>query len=66
MYRALCSLFLLISIAKIYEKYLMEMSFFKHYSNILIVIVLLVLFLFSYRKQTNFIRERIVSNQSDE
>lgn len=42
------------------------MSFFKHYSNILIVIVLLVLFLFSYRKQTNFIRERIVSNQSDE
>jgi hypothetical protein len=66
MYRTLCSLFLLISISKIYEKYLMEIPFFKDYSNILIIIVLLILFLFSYQKQTNFIRKRIVSNQSDE
>jgi len=66
MYRTLCSLFLLIFISKIYEKYLMEIPFFKDYSNILIIIVLLILFLFSYQKQTNFIRKRIVSNQSDE
>lgn len=65
MYRTLCSLFILISIAKIYEKYLMEMSFFKNCSNIVIIIVLLILFLFSYQKQTNFIRKRI-DYKSDE
>lgn len=65
MYRTLCSLFILISIAKIYEKYLMEMSFFKNCSNIMIIIVLLILFLFSYQKQTNFIRKRI-DYKSDE
>ena len=64
MYRTLCSLFLLISIAKVYERYLMEIPFFRDYSNILLISILLLLFLFSYRKQTSFVRKRIDSKKN--
>ncbi len=63
MYRTLCSLFFLISLAKVYETYLAELSFFKNYGSILLIALLLLLFVFSYRKQTNFITKRIESNQ---
>jgi hypothetical protein len=64
MYRTLSSLFLLISIAKIYERYIMEIPFFNDYSSILLISILLLLFLFSYRKQTSFVRKRINSNKN--
>jgi len=66
MYRTLCSLFLLIFIAKLYEIYFLELSFFKNNGDILIIILLLLLFLFSYRKQTIFIIKRIESNTPNE
>lgn len=65
MYRTLCSLFFLISLAKVYETYLSGLSFFKNYGAILIIALLLLLFVFSYRKQTNYITKRVESNQSN-
>lgn len=64
MYRTLCSLFLIISFAKVYETYLAELSFFKSYEAILLITLLLLLFVFSYRKQTNYITKRVHSNRS--
>ena len=63
MYRTLCSLFLLLVVSKAYERYLSELSFFKHYGSVLAVVLLLLLFIFSYRKQTSYITKRIDSNQ---
>jgi len=62
MYRTLCSLFLLLSLTKIYETYLADLKFFKNYDSIFIVVLLLLLFLFSYRKQTKYITKRVESN----
>lgn len=62
MYRTLCSLFFLLSLTKIYETYLAELKFFKNNDTILIVGLLLLLFLFSYRKQTKYITKRVESN----
>lgn len=62
MYRTLCSLFLLLSLAKFYETLLIKISFFEKYSGIVIILLLLLLFLFSYRKQTNYITKRVDFN----
>lgn len=66
MYRTLCSLFFLISLVKVYEIYLAELSFFKNYGAILFIALLLLFFIFSYRKQTNFITKRVESNQTNQ
>ncbi len=60
-YRTLCSLFFLLSIAKVYETYLAELKFFENFDSIFIVVLLLLLFLFSYRKQTKYITKRVES-----
>ena len=62
MYRTLCSLFFLLILSKIYETYLMKLPFFLNYSTILIIILLLLLFVFSYKKQTEFLTTRIESD----
>lgn len=63
MYRTLCSLFLLLVVSKAYETYLSELSFFKDYGSVFVIILLLILFVCSYRKQTNYITKRVDSNQ---
>ncbi|MDA3909931.1 MAG: hypothetical protein PF448_01065 [Bacteroidales bacterium] len=63
MYRTLCSLFLLLAISKVYETYLSELTFFKNYGSVFIIVLLLILFVFSYRKQTSYITKRVESNQ---
>ena len=63
MYRTLCSLFLLLTLAKVYGTYLSDLSFFKSYGSALIIILLLVIFIFSYRKQTSYVVKRIESIQ---
>lgn len=65
MYRTLCSLFLLLSLTKIYETYLAELKFFESYESIFILALLLLLFLFSYRKQTKYITKRVESNTTN-
>lgn len=63
MYRTLCSLFLLLAISIVYETYLSELTFFKNYGSVFIIVLLLILFVFSYRKQTSYITKRVESNQ---
>jgi hypothetical protein len=63
-YRTFCSLFLMLALAKFYETILLKLSFFEKYSGFVIILVLLLLFLFSYRKQTNYITKRVDFNQS--
>lgn len=63
MYRTLCSLFLLLAISKVYETYLSELTFFKNYGSVFIIVLLLILFVFSYKKQTSYITKRIELNQ---
>ena len=59
MYRTLLSLFvcllLLLAFNFIDETY----PVFSRYSSILVIILIILLFIFSYRKQTNFIKARI-------
>ena len=57
MYRVFISLFLILIIIMFYEKYLQ--SILSEYTNYILVIGLLILFLFSYKKQTKYITKRI-------
>jgi len=61
-YRTLCSLFSLLIILKLYEKVELRFPFLKEWDAIILVVLLLVMFLFSYRKQTNYITKRIKIN----
>ncbi len=57
MYRVFISLFFILTIIILYEKFLQDM--FSEYTSYIVIIGLLTLFLFSYRKQTSYITERI-------
>ncbi len=62
MYRNLCTSFILIFLLKLYE--MVETYFqFKDYTIFISVTTLFIIFIFSYRKQTKYIRERIESNE---
>ena len=63
MYRTICSMFILLAIVKLYESYLSELTFFKEYGIGIMIFLILALFIFSYRKQTNYITKRVDSNQ---
>jgi hypothetical protein len=62
MYRTLMSMFLLIIILDLYSYLANKVPVIKDYSLMLLVILLFIMFLFSYRKQTNYITKRIKSN----
>lgn len=61
-YRTLCSLFSLLILLKLYEKIESKVSFLREWNATALVILLLVMFLFSYRKQTSYITKRIKAN----
>ena len=58
-YRTLCSLFIILLLLKLYEKICGRYTFLKEWDAIGLAVLLLVMFLFSYRKQTNYIKKRI-------
>jgi len=62
-YRTLCSLFVLLLLLKVYER--IENRFFvlKDCSGIILLVWLLVMFLFAYRKQTLYVVKRIKANK---
>ena len=62
MYRTICSLFLLEIIAIIYERIATFYSIPQNLVIISMLVALFLLFLLSYRKQTNYITKRIRSN----
>ncbi len=61
-YRTLCSLFVLILLLKLYEAIEVKFPILKEWNSIALILVLLVIFLFSYRKQTSYITRRIKDN----
>ena len=57
MYRVFISLFFILTIIILYEKFLQNII--TGYTSYIVIIGLLILFLFSYRKQTSYITQRI-------
>ena len=62
MYRTLCSLFIVLVLLRLYELIESKLLILKSVNSYILAILLLVLFLFSYRKQTNYITKRIRAN----
>lgn len=57
MYRVFISLFVLLLIVKVYEQIFQQLL--GEYANFIVISLLLFLFLFSYRKQTSYITQRV-------
>jgi len=67
-YRTICALFISLLLLKLYEFINVEFSIPEEWNKTLLIVVLLIMFLFAYRKQTNYITKRIKANleKSDE
>lgn len=63
MYRTLTAMLILLILVKIYFLIASKWTFLIDYSNWILVGLLLVMFIFSYRKQTNYITKRIKSSK---
>jgi len=63
MYRTLISLFLLLALLKLYEMIESQFMQLKDWRSYILIVLLLVMFLFSYRKQTSYITKRIEANR---
>lgn len=64
MYRTLCALFVLLIFVKIYEKLEVYFSFILEYRGIILIITFLLVFVFSYSKQTRYIKKRVDANNA--
>ncbi len=62
MYRTLFSLFTLLLLLKFYELIEAKLPVLKDWNHYILLVVLLLMFLFAYRKQTDFITKRIKAN----
>ena len=62
-YRTLCSLFTLLLLLKLYEEIETKLPFIAEWNVLVLLVVLLIMFLLSYRKQTGYISKRIKANQ---
>jgi hypothetical protein len=58
-YRTLCSLFALLLLLKLYVKVEARFPFLKSWDAAAVCVLLLAMFLFSYRKQTSYITRRV-------
>lgn len=59
MYRSLVSLFIFIILTIVYKFILLNCSFLSENNDFVILIILLILFIFSYKKQVEYIRKRV-------
>jgi hypothetical protein len=62
MYRSISSVFILLLLFKIYEFIELAIPVLKEYNLHILIVLLLVMFLFSYKKQTSYIRSRVNKN----
>ena len=58
-YRTLSSLFILLLLLKLYEKVEGRFPILKEWEAVILMVLLLIVFLLSYRKQTGYITKRI-------
>jgi hypothetical protein len=61
-YRTLCSLFTLLLLLKLYEVIETKLPFLAEWNALILLVLLLVMFLLSCRKQTGYITKRIKAN----
>lgn len=61
MYRTLSSVFIFLLLLKIYELVEYQLPILKQWNSYILLVLLLIMFLFAYRKQTNYITKRIKS-----
>lgn len=66
MYRTIISLLLCLLLTKLFTWIVKITGLTEIWSYIILLLLLLVLFLFSYRKQTNYITKRIVANKNND
>lgn len=64
MYRTLSSMVFVILFLKFYDKISSYLSFLTVYKSEIVILLLFVMFSFSYRKQTNYITSRIEKTKS--
>jgi len=57
--RTFVSLFIAVVVTKLYELLVQNCSFFSSYGDLLLVLLLFLLFSFSYSKQTGYIKSRV-------
>jgi hypothetical protein len=62
-YRTLRSLFSLLLMLKFYSKIEAKFPFLKGWNATILMVLLFVMFLFAYRKQTSYVVKRIKANQ---
>jgi len=62
MYRTIISMLTLVCIIDFYDFLALKWIVLKNYGFLVLIIILLIMFLFSYRKQTDYITKRIKSN----
>ena len=62
-YRTISALFILLLLLKLYEKIECKYSVLKECCPVILILLLLVTFLFSYKKQTSYIKKRVKANQ---
>ena len=65
-YRTICALFLVLIVLKMYEFLLIKFAFFSKWNSWILIVGIFILFVFSFRKQTNFITKRINNNIKNE
>jgi len=58
-YRTLCTMSILLLLLKLYEHISIKFYIDNTLTHILLIVSIIVLFLFSFRKQTDFIRKRV-------
>lgn len=62
-YRTFCSLFILLLLLKLYENIESKLAGLGDWNAAILVILLLIMFIFSYRKQSGYIQKRIAANK---
>jgi len=65
MYRTLLSMMILIGLLQVYKYLEIVWIGLEKYSHIILILLLIVMFLFSYRKQSNYITKRINANKNE-
>lgn len=66
MYRTLCSMSIILIVLVVYDQIKPNVPWGTHVNGIVFLVALTVLFVFSYRKQTRYISERVAIAQGNQ
>ena len=62
-YRALCSMFVLLLLLRLYGRLSASVPGLQEWDPVILFVLLSIMFLLAYRKQTNYITRRIKANE---